>query len=95
MFQRGIRTSKSEAFALKKEVTTIDSKKVACYIYNECRSKNNQGGFASLYLKNKNVRQYQNDEDAERCHAKVLDRYFKVLPAEAMKNDAFYVQPLP
>ena len=61
---------------VKKEVTTIDGKKAACYIYNECRSKNNQGGFASLNPKNKSVRQYQNDEDTERCHVRILDSYF-------------------
>ena len=67
----------------------------AIYTYNESGSKNNQGGFASLNLKNKSVRQYQNDEDTERYHVRILESYFKVLPAEAMKNDACYVQPLP
>ena len=71
---------------VKKEVTTIDDKKVACYIYSECGSKNNQGGFASLNLKNKSVRQYQNDEDTERCHVRILDRYFEVNSSRSDKK---------
>jgi len=59
---------------VKKEITTIDSKKVACFIYSEC---NNQGQFTSLSLKNKSMRQYQNDEDTELYHVRILDRSSK------------------
>ena len=44
-------------------MTDIGGSEVACYAYSECGSKNNQGGFASLNLKNKTVRQYESEDD--------------------------------
>ena len=41
---------------------------------------------------NKTVRQYV--IDSERCHVKILDKYFKSLPPNAVENDTFYLQPL-
>ena len=76
----------------KKETSTIDGKKVTCYIYNEFGSKNNQGGLASLNQSNKTVRQYASE--SERCHVKILDQYFNSLPPNARDNDVFYLQPL-
>ena len=58
----------------------VNGKVVACYVYTERGSKNNQGGFASLNQTNKVVRQYEVDK--ERCHVKILDRYLRVLPHE-------------
>ena len=76
----------------KRETTTLDGKEVDCYIYSEFGSKNNQGGFASLNQSNKTVRQYA--IDSEWCHVKILDKYFKSLPLNAVDNDTFYLQPL-
>ena len=55
-------------------------------VYSECSSKNNQGSFASFNLKIESVGQYQNDEDTEQCHVRILNRYFEVIHSEAMKN---------
>ena len=55
--------------------------------------KNNQGGFASLNMDNKVVRQYETD--LPRCHVKILDKYFSILPEDAASNDVFYLKPLP
>ena len=63
----------------KKETSTIDGKEIPCYIYSEFGSKNNQGGLASLNKSNKIMRQYASD--SERCHVKILDKYFKSLPS--------------
>ena len=40
--------------------------------YTEFGSKNNQGGLASLNLKNKVVQQYECD--SEQCHVKIFDK---------------------
>ena len=77
---------------LKRETTNIDDKEVTCYVYSEFGSKNNQGGFASMNQRNKTVKQYA--IDSERCHVKILDKYFKSLPPKAAENDIFYLQPL-
>jgi len=45
----------------------INSKMVACYVYTECRSKNNQNSL-NLVVK-------QHEIDNERCRVKILDRY--------------------
>ena len=62
------------------------------YIYQEFGSKNNQGGFSSLNLQNKVVKQHESS--SLRCHVKILDKYLQVLPAEAKNNDVFYLKPL-
>ena len=70
----------------------IDHKKVICNIYTEFKSKNNQGGFASLNQRNKTVKQYASD--SEQLHVKILDKYLKSLPPDAVEKDTFYLQPL-
>ena len=75
----------------KRETTTVDSKEVDCHIYSEFGSKNNQGGFASLNQNNKTVRQCA--IDSERCHVKILDKYFISLPPNTVENDTYYLQP--
>ena len=79
---------------LRRETTIIGDKEVSCYIYSEFSSKTNQGGLASLNQKNKIVRQYESDSGSQ-CHVRILDKYFEVLPYDAVKNDVFYLQPLP
>ena len=44
---------------IRKEVTVADTKTVNSYIYQEFGSKNNQGGFSSLNLWNKVVKQHE------------------------------------
>lgn len=87
--QRNLRLSQ-----FLRETTVVDGKSHGCYIYKEFGSKNHQGGFNSLNVKNKVVKQYENTANPERCHVKLLDKYFEVLPREAKDNDAFYLTPL-
>ena len=77
---------------IKKETTTVSGKILNSYIYQEFGSKNNQGGFSSLNLQNKIVRQHESS--SLRCHVKILDKYLQKLPANAKKNDVFYLKPL-
>ena len=44
---------------IRKEVTVADTKMVNSYVYQEFWSKNNQGGFSSLNLWNKVVKQHE------------------------------------
>ena len=39
------------------------------------------------------MRQYETD--SPRCHVKILDKYFSILPEDATSNDVFYLKPLP
>lgn len=48
---------------LKRETSLIDGTEVSSYIYQEFGSKNRQGGFGSLNLHNKIVRQHQNSSN--------------------------------
>ena len=76
----------------RKETSTIDGKEVTCYVYSEFGSKNNQGGLGSLNQSSQTVRQYASD--SERCHVRILEIYFNLLPHNAAANDTFYLQPL-
>jgi len=84
---RGLKISQ-----LQREVENINGKMVACYVYTECGSKNNQGGFASLEQTNKVVRQHEVEQ--ERCHVKILDKYLQVLSPESKESDGFYFKAL-
>lgn len=87
--QRNLRLSQ-----FSRVTTVVDGKSLGCYIYREFGSKNHQSGFNSLNVKNKVVKQYENTANPERCHVKLLDKYFEVLPKEAQDNDAFYLTSL-
>jgi len=50
---------------IKREMENVNGKIFAC-----CGSKNNQGEFASLNLRNKVVKQHEVDN--EKCHVKIL-----------------------
>ena len=77
---------------IQKESTVVNGKMINSYVYQEFGSKNNQGGFSSLNLQNKVVKQHENT--SLRCHVRILDRYIQALPAEAKTNDVFYLKPL-
>ena len=77
---------------VRKEVTIVHGKTVNSYVYEEFGSKNNQGGFTSLNLQNKVVKQHESS--AIKCHIKILDKYFQVLPEDAKSKDVFYLKPL-
>lgn len=79
MEHRGLKLSQ-----VKRKMDNIDGKIVACYVYTECGFKNNQGGFASLNLRNKVVKQHEVDSD--RCHVKILDKYLKLLSPDDGTN---------
>ena len=70
---------------MRRETIIVDNKDLSCYIYTEFELKYSQGGFISLYQKNKVVWQYECG--LEGCHVKILDKYLQVLPPDAMKND--------
>ena len=53
---------------LQRESVMIDGKSMGSYVYCEHGLKNNQGGFASLSLQNKIVRQYEST--LLRCYVK-------------------------
>ena len=61
----------------------IDGKSVGSYVYCEFGSKNNQGGYTSLNLQNKIVRQHEST--SPRCHVKILDKYLAVVPPDVKK----------
>ena len=77
---------------IKKETAVVDGKMVNSYVYQEFGSKNNQGGFSSLNLQNKVVKQHESS--LIKCHVKILDKYLQVLPADASSKDVFYLSPL-
>lgn len=77
---------------IKKEMTVVDGKMVNSYVYQEFGSKNNQGGFSSLNLQNKVVKQLESS--SRKYHVKILDKYLQVLPADASSKDVFYLNPL-
>ena len=77
----------------QREVTVVEGKEVSCYIYTEFGSKNRQGGFATLNLENKVVRQYQNLSGSGACHVELLDKYLSKLPSKAKEKDVFYLTP--
>ena len=77
---------------LQREIVMIDGKSVTSYVYSEFGSKNNQGGYASLNLQNKVVRQHE--RDSPRCHVKILDKYLAAIPPDAKENDVFYLKHL-
>ena len=77
---------------LQRESVMIKGKSMGSYVYCEHGSKNNQGGFASLSLQNKIVRQHEST--SLRCHVKILDKYLAVIPPDAKENDVFYLKPV-
>ena len=68
--QRNLRLSQ-----LKRDTSLIDGIVVSSYVYQEFGSKNRQGGFGSLNLQNKIVRQYQSSSNPDRCHVGIFDEY--------------------
>jgi len=69
---------------VKMEMTMAQGETVACYVYRESGSKNNQGGATSLNQKTKTMRQYATE--SAQCHVKILDRYLKLLPQVHVKR---------
>ena len=64
------------------------------YVYYENTSKNRNGTFKQLRVKNKVVPLHPCPEAGERCPVFVLDKYISKLPVEAKEKDLFYVRPL-
>ena len=64
------------------------------YVYYENTSKNRNGTFKQLRVKNKVVPLHPCPEAGERCPVFVLDRYISKLHEEAKEKDLFYVRPL-
>ncbi len=56
--------------------------------------KNCSGSFKQLHLENKTITIMRNETGGKRCHAYLLDKYFKRLPPQAFRNDVFYLRPL-
>ena len=70
--------------------------KVNCAIpiATENCSKNRAGGFNQLSVPNKVVHQYEDVDAGERCHVRVLDKYFQKLPPNASDLNVFYLRPV-
>ena len=64
------------------------------YVYYENVSKNRNGSFKQLHIKNKVVPVFACPEAGERCPVCILDQYISKLPEEAKQKDLFYVRPL-
>ena len=64
------------------------------YVYYENVSKNRNGSFKQLHIKNKVVPVFACPEAGERCPVRILDQYISKLPEEAKQKDLFYVRPL-
>ena len=64
------------------------------YVYFENVSKNRNGSFKQLRVKNKTVPLYPTPEAGERCPVHILDMYIRKLPSDAKDKDLFYVRPL-
>ena len=63
-------------------------------MYYENVSKNRNGSFKQLRVKNKTVPLYPISEAGIRCPVHILDTYISKLPQEAKEKDLFYVRPL-
>ena len=64
------------------------------YIYTENVSKNRNGSFKQLHVKNKIVPVSACPAAGERCPVYILDLYVSKLPPQAFEKDLFYVRPL-
>ena len=60
---------------LCRQTCIVEGKSVGMYEYHEFGSKNLQGGFNSLNIENKVVRQFENTSEGVLCHVKILDKY--------------------
>ena len=65
-----------------------------CYVYTEHTSKNRNGTFQQLHIKNKIVPVCACPEAGEQCPVYSMDFYLSKLPKEAYRHDLFYVRPL-
>ena len=64
------------------------------YTYYENVSKNRNGTFKQLHVKEKEVPIYACPEAGDRCPVYLLDMYISKLPPEAVEKDIFYLRPL-
>ena len=64
------------------------------YIYSENVSKNRNGSFKQLHIKNKTVPIFACAEASDRCPVYLINLYISKLPQKAVKSDLFYVCPL-
>ena len=64
------------------------------YVYTENVSKNRNGSFKHLHVKNKIVPVSACPAAGERCPVHILDLYISKLPPQAFEKDLFYVRPL-
>ena len=79
---------------LHQQTCIVEGKSVGVYEYHEFGSKNRQGGFNSLNVENKVVRQFENTTEGGICHVKILDKYLEKIPADAKEADVFYLTPV-
>ena len=57
-------------------------------------SKNHQGRLSQLWVENKRIPIFRNENASGRCHVYILDTYISKLPEEVTQNDFFYARPL-
>ena len=71
----------------------MNGKHIGCYSHREFGSK-----FGSIHLRilqNKLLQQHENENNPQRCHVKILDKYFDVLPQGAKAKNVVNLPPLP
>lgn len=78
----------------QRQTCIIEGKSVGVYEYHEFGSKNRQGGFNSLNVENKVVRQFENASGSGVCHVRILDKYLEKIPPDAKEADVFYLTPV-
>ena len=61
---------------MKQSVATVNGEPKVYYEYTEHGSKNRSGGLKQLRIENKVVRQYESENGGDRCHVRILDKYF-------------------
>ena len=64
------------------------------YVYYENGSKNRNGTFRQLRVKNKVVPLYACPELGNKCPVAILDKYIAKLPPAAKEKELFYCRPL-
>jgi len=75
-----------------KQVNLVNSQEGEILVYSNNFNKNFNGGIKQSNIKPKEVRVYQNTQNAQRCFIKIYKKYSSLRP-ENGKSKAFYLRP--
>ena len=70
-----------------------DSSQPPYLLYNECGSKNHQGGLNERKVENKSVKIFSNLNEPNKCPIQLYTKYMNLRPFN-VTNNVFYLQPL-